>query len=87
MQDGDADGSIGINVGMPHGSDELHLWWEEGVLWGEYQLCLEEAAFVECVVRPDDHDFPLKQVAFIFEPGAEAIDRSFAKLGELALEE
>ena len=87
MQDRDADGSIGVNVGMPHGSDKLHLGREKRVFWGEYQLGLEEAAFVECVVGADDHDLPFEQVALILETCAEPIDGSLAKLGELSLEQ
>ena len=34
-----------LTVGVPHGSEELHRWWQERILGGEGQPCLENASF------------------------------------------
>ena len=87
MQDRDADGAVSINVGMPHGRDELHLGREQRIFWWEYQLCAKKSAFVERIVGANDHNLPFEQITFVLETGAKTIDGTFAKLGELSFEE
>ena len=71
---------------MPHGRLKFHRGWHEGVLRGEGQLGLEEAALVEGVHGADNENFPFKKVALVFESSTKPIHRVFAQLHELALQ-
>jgi len=69
VKDGNADIAIGVNVGVPHGSDKPHRWWHERILERERQSCLEDASLIEGVARSDDDNLPFKQVVVLDESG------------------
>jgi len=74
MEDGDAEASIGVNVGVPHGSEKLEGWWQKRILGRERQSCLEDAPFIKGVARADDDDLPFEDVALVDESGRETFD-------------
>jgi len=74
VEDGDAEVSISVNVGVPHGSEKLEGWWQKRILGRERQSCLEDAPFIEGVARADDDDLPFIDVALVDESGREAFD-------------
>lgn len=65
VQNGNADVSVPVDVGVPDVRDELHLGGLERVISGKGQMGFEYAAFVERVRRPDDHHLPAVQVAVL----------------------
>lgn len=50
MEDGDADLTVGVDVGVPEVGGEGHCWGVVGEVGGEDEAGFEEASFVECAV-------------------------------------
>lgn len=52
-------------VGVPDATaDELHRRWAERVVFGELELCCEDATFEGCFFRALDQSFPVEHVIF-----------------------
>lgn len=86
LQQGNADGALLINVGVVHLGQELDLWRLEGIVGGEYNIQLEDAALVRGVGRSGDLASPVEDVALVNRPDGDAIDGVLVKVKELGLE-
>ena len=60
---------------MPHTAQEAHRRRHERVVLGKLQFRGEDAAFVWCAFRTEDHGFPDEEVVFIDGPGGDTIRR------------
>jgi len=84
MEDGNAERPpIGVNVGVPHGSEKLHRWWQQRILGRKCQSCFENASFIKGVARADDNDLPFQKVALVDESSRETFDWFLGELEQL----
>lgn len=67
MEDGDANFSVFINVGVPHLREEGHGGGHVGKVGREDEAGFEEASFVECAVGAHYEDFPVVDVGVVGE--------------------
>ena len=72
MEDGYAESTVGVDVGMVDGTDELEGWRGVGVIGGEGHFGFEVAAVVEGV-GVDDYqgDVPFEDVVVVELEGEE----------------
>eukprot|EP00414_Alexandrium_minutum_P002402 CAMPEP_0113818764 /NCGR_PEP_ID=MMETSP0328-20130328/403_1 /TAXON_ID=39455 /ORGANISM="Alexandrium minutum" /LENGTH=264 /DNA_ID=CAMNT_0000786699 /DNA_START=100 /DNA_END=892 /DNA_ORIENTATION=+ /assembly_acc=CAM_ASM_000350 len=87
VQDGDADFSIRVDVGVPHLRLEPHLRRIVREVWWELEEGAEDAALIEAVRRALEHDAPLEEVRVILEANGETAALVLADLDELPLQE
>ena len=55
VEDGDADLSVLIDVGVPDVGEDAELWRLQRILFGEEEVTLEKPALVQRVRRADYH--------------------------------